>query len=62
MVKDYDNLYCIKQLKKPAIKVNKDALLKYKCLKQNNSFFMITRNTISDDRITVFVHNVRPLS
>ena len=37
-VKIYDNLYCVEELKKSAIKVNNDALLEYECLKQNGFF------------------------
>ena len=35
-VKTYDNLYCIVEFKISAIKVSKDALLEYECLKQND--------------------------
>ena len=41
------------------IKVNKDALLEYEPLKQNDLFFIIERNAISGDTVTVLVHNVR---
>ena len=61
-VKTYDNLYCIGEFKKCAIKVNEDALLEYERPKQNDLFSTITRNTISDDTIRVLVHNVRSLS
>ena len=37
-VKTYDNLYCIGEFKKSSIKVNKDALLEYEGLKQNDLF------------------------
>ena len=37
-IRTYDNLYCIEEFKKSAIKVNKDALLKYGRLKQNDFF------------------------
>ena len=37
-VKTYDNLYCIGELKKSVIKVNKDAFLEYEHLKQNDLF------------------------
>ena len=40
-VKTYDNLYCKGQFKKSATKVNKDALLEYECLKQNDLFSAI---------------------
>ena len=43
------------------IKVNKDALLEYERLKQNNLFFTIKRNAVSGDIVTVLVHNVRSL-
>ena len=61
-VKTYDNLYCIREFKKSGIKVNEDALLEYERLKQNDLFSTITRSTISDDTITVLVHNVKSLS
>ena len=37
-IRTCDNLYCIEEFKKSAIKVNKDALLKYGRLKQNDFF------------------------
>ena len=37
-------------------------MLEYERLKQNDLFSTINRNTISDDKITVCVHNVRSLS
>ena len=37
-VKIYENLYCIGGFKKSAIKVNKDTLLEYKHLKENDLF------------------------
>ena len=60
-VKTYDNLYCIGQFKKAAIKVNKDALLEHENLKQDDfsEFSTIKRNAISI--VTVLVHNVRSL-
>ena len=58
-VKTYDNLYCIGELKKSAIKVNKDVLLEYERLKQNDLFSSVKRNAISCDTVTVLVHNVR---
>ena len=61
-VKTYDNLYCIEEFKKSAIKVNKEALSEYERLKQNDLFSTIKRNNTSDNSITVFVHNVRSLS
>ena len=61
-VKTYDNLYCIWQFKKSAIKVNKDALLEYERLKENDLFFTLKRSIISDDTITILVHNVRSIS
>ena len=60
-VKTYDNLYCLGEFKKSAIKVNKDALLEHESLKQNDLFFTVKRNAISGDTVTVFVHNVRSL-
>ena len=61
-IKTYDNLYCIGEVKKSEIKVNKDALLEYECLKQNDLFSTIKRNAISGNTVTVLVHNVRSLS
>ena len=60
-VKTYDNLYCIGEIKKFAVKVNKDALLEYERLKQNDLFSTIKRNAISDDTVTVLFHNMRSL-
>ena len=60
-VKTFDNLYCIAEFKKSAIKVNKDALLEYERLQQNDLFSRIKRNAISGDTVTVLVHNVRSL-
>ena len=37
-VKTYDKVYCVGEFSKFAIKVNKDALLEYEHLKQNNLF------------------------
>ena len=37
-VKTYDNIYCTGKFKKSAIKVNKDALLEYKRLKESDLF------------------------
>ena len=61
-VKTYDNLYCIGEFKKSAIKINKETLSNYKRLKQNDLFSTIKRNNISDNTITVYFHNVRSLS
>ena len=61
-VKTYDNLYCIEEFTKSAIKVNKEALSEYERLEQNDLFSTIKRNNISDNTITVFVHNLRSLS
>ena len=44
-----------------AIKVNKDVLLKYEPLKQNDLFSTIKRNAILGDIVTVLVPNVRSL-
>ena len=52
-MKTYDNLYCIGEFKKSAINVNKDALLEYELLKQNDLFSTIKRNAISGDTVTV---------
>ena len=35
--------------------------MKYKRLKQNDLFYKVKRNAISDDTVTVLVHNVRSL-
>ena len=61
-VKTCNNIYCIGEFKKSAIKVNKKALSEYERLKQNDLFSTIKSNNISDDTITVFVQNVRSLS
>ena len=60
-VKTYDNLYCIEEIKKFAVKVNKDSLLEHEHLKQNDLFSTIKRNAISDDTVTVLFHNVGSL-
>ena len=60
-VKTYDNLYCIGEFKKSAIKVNKDALLEYERLKQNDLFSTIKGNAIPAVTFTVLVYNVRSL-
>ena len=60
-VKTYDNLYGIGEFKKSVIMVNRDALLEYKCLKQNDLFSTMKRNAISGNTITVFVNNVKSL-
>ena len=57
-VKTYDNFYCIEEFKKSAIKVNKDALLEYERLKQNDLFSTVKRNAISCNTVTVIFHNV----
>ena len=41
------------------MKVNKDVLLEYERLKQNDLFSSVKRNAISCDTVTVLVHNVR---
>ena len=61
-IKTYVSLYCIRESKKSAIKVNKNALFEYARLKQNELFFTIKGNNISDDTIIVFVHNVQSFS
>ena len=60
-VKTYDNLYRIGEFKKSAVKVNKDALLEYERLKQNDLFSIIKRNAISSNTVKVLVHNMRLL-
>ena len=59
-VKIYENLYCIGGFKKSAIKVNKDTLLEYKHLKENDLFSMLKRSIISDD--TILILHIRSLS
>ena len=61
-VKTYDNLYYTGEFKKFAIKVNKDALLEYERLKENDLFSAVKGNVISGDTVTVLVHNVRSLA
>ena len=61
-VKTYDNFYCIGEFKKSAIKVNKNALLEYERLKEIDLFSMLKRSIISEDTITILVHNVRSFS
>ena len=58
-VKTYDNLYCIGEIKKSIVKVNKDVLLEYEQLKQNGLFSTVKINAIPGDTVTVLVHNVR---
>ena len=60
-VKTYDNLYCIGEFIRSAIKVNKYALLEYEHLKQNDLFSTIKRNAFLGDTVTVLVHSVRSL-
>ena len=47
------------EYKKSTIKVNKDTLLEYERLKQNDLFSTIKKNTISEATLTSFVLNVR---
>ena len=47
-LRTYDNLYCIREFQKSAIKVNKDTLLEYERLKQ------IKRKNISDNTISLY--------
>ena len=58
-VKTYKNLYCIGEFK--ICDTNKDALLEYERLRQNNLFSMIKRNAISRDTLTLLPLNVRSL-
>ena len=44
--KTYDNLYYIGIFKISTVKVNKDALLEYEHLKENDIFSTIKRNTV----------------
>ena len=60
-IKTYDNLYCIGEFKKSAIKVKKDALLEYERLEQNDLLSTIKRNSVSGDTVTVLVYAVRSL-
>ena len=48
-VRTYDNLYCRERFQKSAIKVNKDVLLEYERLKQNDIISTMKRNNISDN-------------
>ena len=57
--KTYSNLYCIWEIKKSIVKVNKDVLLEYEQLKQNGLFSTVKRNAISGDTVAVLVYNVR---
>ena len=54
-VKTYNYLYCIGEFRKSAIKVNKDTLLKYEHLKENDLFSTLKRSIVSDDTITILV-------
>ena len=58
-LKTYDNLYCTREFKKSAIKVNKDALLEYGRLQQNDLFSTVKK--CLGDKVTVLVHNARSL-
>ena len=60
-VNTYDNIYCIGEFKKSAIKLDKDVLLEYERLKQNDLFSTIKRNAISGNTVIVLVHNVRSI-
>ena len=60
-VKTYENLYCIGEFNKSAIKVNRDALLAYERFKQSDLFSTIKRNAHSNDTLQIHVHNARPL-
>ena len=51
----YNYLYCIGELRKSAIKVNKDTLLKYERLKENDLFSTLKRSIVSDDTLTILV-------
>ena len=55
------NLYCIAEFKKSAINVNKNRLLEYEPLKQNDLFSKVKRNAILGETLKVLVHNVRSL-
>ena len=52
----------IGEFKISAINVNKDVLFQDHHLKQNDWFYTIKRNNISDNTFTVFVHNTQSLS
>ena len=60
-VKTYENLYCIGEFNKSAIKVNRDALLAYERFKQSDLFSTIKRNAHSNDTLQILVHNKRLL-
>ena len=58
----YNDLYYVGEFKKFSVKVNKDALLEYERLKQNDLFATIKKITISEDALTILVNNIRSLS
>ena len=43
IVKSYDNLYCAGEFKKSTIKVNRDTLIEYERLKQNDLFSTVKK-------------------
>ena len=45
-VRLYDNLYDIGEFKKSDIEVNKNALIKYERLKQNDLFYIIRKSYV----------------
>ena len=49
------------EFKTSSIKVNKNALLQYECLKQNDLFSTIKINIVSGDTVTILVSNVKSL-
>ena len=58
-LRTHENLHCIEAFKEPAIKVNKDVLLEYESLKQNDLFSITKRNAVSVYAGNIVVHNVR---
>ena len=60
-VKTYDDRYCSGEFEKFVIKVNKDALLKYKRVEQNDLFSTIKRNFILGNAVTALAYSVRSL-
>ena len=54
-VKTYDNSYCLFEFKKSAIKVNKDVLVEYERLKQNDLFSKVKENAISIELQFLFI-------
>ena len=54
----YTVLSRVKTYDKSAIKINKDVLLEYELLKQNDLFSTIKGNAKSGNAVTILVHNL----